>query len=240
MDIFFVSTIVLSVFIIVYAYLRGRIDLSAVFASGLVGVIALLTVGVEWIYLILTFFVLGNLVTRYKYKVKEGYGVAEKVRNYQNVFGNGGAAMVFALLYKLSEGNPVFLLGYAGAMASAAADTFATEIGEVHGSCPRMVTNLKKAVIGTNGAISCAGCLAALMGAALVSAMPYLFAGSYNKDSFFVLGTFSGFFGCYVDSWVGATLEGRSKFLDNHMTNFIGTLAGGICGVVLYLLFFKF
>jgi len=237
MDIFFISTIVLSVFIILYAYLRGRIDLSAVFASGLVGAVALFTVGVDWIYLILAFFVLGNLVTRYKYKVKEGYGVAEKVRSYRNVFGNGGAAMVFAILYKLSEGNPVFLLGYAGAMASAAADTFATEIGEVHGSCPRMVTNLKKAVIGTNGAISCAGCLAALLGAALVSSMPYLFAGSYNKDYFFVLGTISGFFGCYVDSWVGATLEGRTKFLDNHMTNFIGTLAGGACGVVLYLVF---
>jgi uncharacterized protein (TIGR00297 family) len=237
MDIFFISTILLSVFIILYAYLRGRIDLSAVFASGFVGAVALFTVGVEWIYLILAFFILGNLVTRYKYKVKEGYGVAEKVRSYRNVFGNGGAAMVFAVLYKLSEGNPVFLLGYAGAMASAAADTFATEIGEVHGSCPRMVTNLKKAVIGTNGAISCAGCLAALMGAALISYLPYFFSGSFNKYLFFVFGTFSGFFGCYIDSWVGATLEGRSKFLDNHMTNFLGTLAGGICGVALYLIF---
>ena len=237
MDIFFVSTIILSVLIILYAYLRGKIDLSAVFASGLVGAIALFTVGADWIYLILAFFVLGNLVTRYKYKVKEGYGVAEKVRSYQNVFGNGGAAMVFAILYALSGGKQVFLLGYAGALALAAADTFATEIGEVHGKCPRMVTNLKKAVIGTNGAISCAGCLASLTGAALVSSIPYLFAGSYNKDAFFVFGTLSGFFGCYVDSWVGATLEGRSKFLDNHMTNFIGTLAGGACGVVLYLIF---
>jgi uncharacterized protein (TIGR00297 family) len=236
MDIF-ISTILLSVLIILYAYLRGRIDLSAVFASGLVGAIALLTVGVEWIYLILAFFVLGNLVTRYRYKVKEGYGVAEKVRSYRNVFGNGGAAMVFALLYALSKGENVFLLGYAGAMASAAADTFATEIGEVHGRSPRMVTTLKKAAIGTNGAVSFAGCLAALLGASLVSSMPFLFAGSYNKELFFVLGTFSGFLGCYVDSWVGATLEGRSKFLDNHMTNFIGTLAGGIFGVVLYLIF---
>jgi uncharacterized protein (TIGR00297 family) len=237
MDIFFASTIVLSVLIILYAYLRGKIDLSAVFASGFVGIVALLTVGVEWIYLILAFFVLGNLVTRYNYKIKEGYGVAEKVRSYQNVFGNGGAAMVFAVLYKLSGDNPVFLLGYAGAMASAAADTFATEIGEVHGRCPRMVTTLKKAVIGTNGAISCAGCLAALLGAAMVSAMPYLFASGINKESFFVLATASGVFGCYVDSWVGAALEGRSKFLDNHMTNFIGTLSGGTCGVALYLIF---
>jgi uncharacterized protein (TIGR00297 family) len=237
MDIFFASTIALSVFIILYAYLRGRIDISAVLASGLVGAVALLTVGNQWLYLILAFFVLGNLVTRYKYKVKEGYGVAEKVRTYRNVFGNGGAAMVFAILYNLSGENPVFLMGYAGAMASAAADTFATEIGEVHGSCPRMVTTLKKAVIGTNGAISCAGCLAALLGAALVSLVPYFFSGSFNREKFLILATASGFIGCYIDSWVGATIEGKSKFLDNHMTNFIGTLSGGICGTVLYLTF---
>ncbi len=237
MDVFFAVTVFFSVLVILYAYQKGKIDYSAVIASGLVGLIALLTVGAEWIYLILAFFVLGNLVTRYRYAVKEGYGVAEKVRSYRNVFGNGGAAMVFAVLYKVSGGNNVFLLGYIGAMASAAADTFATEIGEVHGSIPRMVTNFKKAAIGTNGAISLAGCFAALAGAAMISVIPLFFDLGFNRLTFFVFGTISGLFGCYVDSIVGATLEGRSKFLDNHMTNFLGTLAGGTCALVLYLFF---
>lgn len=236
MDVFFAATVFLSVLVILYAYVKGKIDLSAVIASGLVGVITLLTVGAQWLYLILAFFVLGNLVTRYKYKVKEGYGVAEKVRSYQNVFGNGGAAMVFAVLYNLS-GNNVFLLGFVGAIASAAADTFATEIGEVHGGSPYMVTNFKKAAIGVNGAISLAGCAAALLGAAMISVIPYFFYGSFNRLSFFVLGAFSGFFGCYIDSLVGAMLEGRSRFLDNHMTNFLGTLSGGACALILYLIF---
>jgi uncharacterized protein (TIGR00297 family) len=235
MDVFFAVTVFFSVLVILYAYQKGKIDSSAVIASGLVGVVALLTVGVQ-IYLILAFFVFGNLVTRYKYRIKEGYGVAEKVRNYQNVFGNGGAAMVFAVLYKIS-GENIFLLGFIGAMASAAADTFATEIGEVHGGSPYMVTNLRKAAIGTNGAISLAGCFAALTGAAIISVIPYFFYASFDRLSFFVFGTFSGFFGCYFDSLVGATLEGRSKFLDNHMTNFIGTLAGGTFALVLYLFF---
>lgn len=237
MNHFFAGTILFSVLIIVFAYAKGKIDFSAVIASGIVGSVALLTVGPDWIYLILAFFILGNLVTRYKYKVKEGYGVAEKVRSYKNVFGNGGAALVFALLYKMSEGSPIFMLGYTGAMASAAADTFATEIGLVHGGTPRMVSSLKKAAIGTNGGITFAGCLAALLGSTLISCIPLLFNGGLDKTLFFVLGSVSGFLGCYVDSWIGATIEGKSKLLDNHMTNFIGTLAGGIFGVAFYLIF---
>jgi len=104
-----VVTVVFSVVVILYAYVKKKIDLSAAVASGVVGVAALLMVGVEWIYLILAFFVYGNLVTRYKYKVKERYGVAEKARTYRNVFGNGGAALLFAFFYAVSIGTPCSL-----------------------------------------------------------------------------------------------------------------------------------
>jgi len=51
-----------------------------------------------------------------------------------------------------------------------------------------------------------------------------------------VFGSLSGFLGCCVDSIIGAALEGRSRFFDNHMTNFLGTLAGGVFGIVFYLI----
>lgn len=50
-----VVTVVFSVVVILYAYVKKKIDLSAAVASGVVGVAALLMVGVEWIYLILAF-----------------------------------------------------------------------------------------------------------------------------------------------------------------------------------------
>jgi len=57
-------------------------------------------------------------------------------------------------------------------MASAAADTFATEIGEVHGGCPRLVTNMKKTAVGTNGGVTLVGCFAAFLGSALIAVIP--------------------------------------------------------------------
>ena len=234
MDLFTAATIVLSAAIILYAYLRKKIEFTGFAASGFVGLAALLSVGPEWLYLILAFFILGNLVTRYKYKVKEDEGLAEKSRSFKNVFGNGGAAIVYALLYRLVDNNPLFLLGFLGSMAAATADTFATEVGEAHDKQPIMVTTWKKVKRGTSGAISPTGCMAALIGAAAVSIVPSFFTIMLNKPLLFGIGTLAGCIGCTVDSFVGATIEGKSKFLDNHSTNFIGTLAGGLAAIIIY------
>ena len=235
-DLFLVYTVLLAAAAIVYAYVKGKIDLSAVAASGIIGAVALLTVGGLWLYLILAFFVAGNLVTRYRYDVKEHEGVAEKTRSFQNVFGNGGAAIVYALLYQLTGGNNLFILGFAGAMATATADTFATEIGEVHALEPRMITTFRKVRVGTSGAVSLPGSVAALAGAAIIAWIPLFFQPAFDMYRFFAAVTVSGFLGCLVDSIIGATMERKVRIIDNHMTNFIGTLFGGAFALAIYSL----
>ncbi|MEA3255750.1 MAG: DUF92 domain-containing protein [Candidatus Altiarchaeota archaeon] len=233
-DLFFLATIIFAVVVIFYAYRRKKIDFSALAASGVVGAVALLTVGVYWLYLILAFFIIGNLVTKYRYSAKESLGVAEGVRTYKNVFGNGGAATVFAILYPLTGWNPVLLLGFIGSMATATADTFATEVGGAHDREPRLITNLRKTKAGTSGAISLPGSIGALIGAATISLIPLLFTVELDKTLIFFTGTISGFIGCHVDSLIGATLE-RTRG-NTHITNFLGTLSGGITAILLYLL----
>ena len=233
-DLFFLATIIFAVVVIFYAYHRKKIDFSALAASGVVGAVALLTVGVYWLYLILAFFIIGNLVTKYRYSAKESLGVAEGVRTYKNVFGNGGAATVFAILYPLTGWNPILLMGFIGSMATATADTFATEVGGAHDREPRLITNLRKTKAGTSGAISLPGSIGALIGAAIISLIPLLFTVELDKTLIFFTGTISGFIGCHVDSLIGATIERRKG--NTHMTNFIGTLSGGITAILLYLL----
>ncbi len=182
----------------------------------------------EGVYLLLGFFVLGNLISRYKYGVKEEEGIAEGTRTFRNVFGNGGAALIYAIFYFLTK-NPLFYLGFLGAMATAGADTFATEMGEAHEKNPKLITNLKKVKIGTPGAISLAGLLGALLGAALVSLIPLAFG---KELLFLLIGTASGFLGCNLDSLIGATIERR--IIDKHMTNFLATLSGGIIAMALF------
>jgi len=80
------------------------------------------------------------------------------------------------------------------------------------------------------------GVFAAFLGSALIAVIFLFFGGFPDGVFFFVFGSLSGFLGCCVDSIIGAALEGRSRFFDNHMTNFLGTLAGGVFGIVFYLI----
>lgn len=202
----------------------GKIDFSALIASGFVGLVVIFSLLEDWplLYLVIGFFVFGNLVTKYKYSVKEGYRVAEGVRSFRNVFGNGGAATIFSILFFFT-GLPALLFAVVGSMATAMADTFATEVGQAHEKRPWLITSWKRVEVGRSGAVSIYGLIAALVGAALISSIPLLF-GRHLGVLF--IGAFAGFLGCNVDSFIGATVE--RKRLDKHLTNFIATTAGGL------------
>lgn len=229
-----IITIIISVLIILYAYIRNKINLSAVISAGIIGTIVIISVGVYWFYLVLAFFIVGNFITKYRYNEKRMRGVAEGVRTYKNVFGNGGSAMIFSLFYALVH-NPILLFGFMGAMAEAAADTFATEVGQAFEKQPRLITTLKKTRVGASGAISLHGEIAALMGAGIISSIPLLFPFDFHLKNFILaIGILSGFLGCNIDSILGATVE--KNRMDKHMINFFGTLSGGIFAMLFYLL----
>jgi len=228
-DIFFIFTVIIAISIIIYAYLKKKIDISAVLASGIVGIVVLLTLGERWnlIYLVVGFFILGNLVTKYKYSVKKKRRVAEGVRTFRNVFGNGGAATIYSLLFFLTN-SQALLSGILGAMATAAADTFATEIGQAHEKNPRLITNLKRVPVGKSGAVSVPGLIGSLLGSGAISIVPVILGSNFM---IFFIGIISGFIGCIIDSIMGATFE--RKIIDKHMTNFVATMAGGLIAVIL-------
>ena len=225
----FLITVFVAIFSILYAYWRKKIDLSAVIASGTVGFIVLFSLGDDWplIYLILAFFGVGNFITKYRYSIKRRYRVAEGVRTFRNVFGNGGAATVFSIFFFITR-LPPLLLGLLGAMATASADTFATEVGQAHEKNPRLITTLKRVKVGRSGAISIYGLTAALIGASIISIIPPFFGKSW---AILPIGTLAGFLGCLVDSFIGATIE--RKKLDKHVTNFIATTCGGLVAILL-------
>jgi len=223
--------VLVAVIIILYAYSKKKIDLTAIVATGIMGLMIIFTIEIDYLLVMISFFVLGNLVTKYKYKVKEEQGVAEGVRTFKNVFGNGASATIFALFYFLTK-DPWLQFAFVGAMATATADTFATEIGQAHEKNPKLITNFKIVKIGTPGAVSYYGIFGALIGAFLLSLVPWLLG---NGMVFLIYGTIAGFIGCFVDSFIGATIE--RNMIDKHMTNFLATLAGGIFAIGLFLFF---
>ena len=225
------SVISLIALIVLYAYKKGKIDLSAVAMTAVVGFSTFLLGGLRWIILLLLFFVFGNIASHYKKKYKRKLGCEQSVRTWINVFGNGGAALIFAVLNWLIP-NPAWFLAMCSSMVCATADTFATEIGQAHGRNPRMIHTLKKANPGVPGAVSKEGFLAAGFGALLLS-VPLLIWG--YSIGIFLLVIVCGFIGMILDSFMGATIEKR-KIIDTHQINFITTFLSGI----LFLILMKF
>jgi uncharacterized protein (TIGR00297 family) len=128
---------------------------------------------------------------------------------------------------------PLFAVGLA-ALAEAAADTVSSEVGQVLGGRPRMITTLRTVEPGTDGAISLAGTLAGLLAAGIVAAVGTL---ALRGDlSMFWISCAGAVFGLFFDSLLGATLEQRG-WLNNDAVNFLSTAsAAGFALVVLALL----
>jgi len=182
----------------------------------------------------LGFFILGSVCTRYKYEYKKRIGVEQGqsgARGYRNVFANGIFAAAAAVLYGVFA-QPIFIVLYVGCVATAAADTMASEIG-VTGGIPYMITTFEKVPIGTNGGITVTGELVAFLGGFLVSVVAL--ALHVITPWMVIICTIAGFVGTNIDSLVGATLENRG-FLGNAGTNLLATIGGGVFAVALYLM----
>jgi len=114
---------------------------------------------------------------------------------------------------------PIFAVGLVG-LAEAAADTVSSEIGQVLGGRPRMITTLRTADPGVDGAISIAGTLAGIAAGVIVALAGTL--ALRGDASLFWISTAGAIFGLLFDSLLGATLE-RRGWLNNDAVNFLST-----------------
>lgn len=217
-----------------FAYRSKTANLSGLFSIALVGIILLVFATPLWLLVMIAFFVLGSAATKYKYEYKKRIGVEQNqsgARGYKNVFANGIAATAAAILFGVFQ-EPVFVVMYVGCVATAAADTLASEIG-VTGGIPYLITTLKKVPIGTNGGVTLVGQSVALCGGLVISLVAFLL-GMITLPMVLIC-TLAGFAGTNIDSLIGATLENRG-FLGNAGTNLVATVGGGLVAVALFVL----
>ena len=183
---------------------------------------------------LLTLLVITSLSTRMGRKRKESLGTAESKRGRMasQVAANLGVATVasnaLVLSWVLKQSwlpaakilpAAVFSVGLA-ALAEAAADTVSSELGQMLSAHPRMITTLRKAEPGTDGAISLGGTAAGIVAGGLVAA-----SGAWALDlgwRMFALSWIAGVFGLFFDSLLGATLE-RRGWINNDIVNFLST-----------------
>ncbi|MDO9549945.1 MAG: DUF92 domain-containing protein [Methanoregula sp.] len=218
-----------------FAFRAKTADLSGLFSAALVGIILVVFADARWFIIMLVFFILGSVATKYKFAYKKRIGVEQGrggARGYRNVFANGIVAAAAAVLFGVFQ-QPIFIVMYVGCVATAAGDTLASEIG-VTGGIPYMITTLKKVPIGTNGGVTLVGESVALLGGLVVSLAAFVL-GVISLPLVAVC-AFAGFIGTNIDSFFGATCENRGIW-GNAGTNLIATIGGGLVAMGIFYIF---
>src|SRR5260221_54350 len=108
------------------------------------------------------------------HRIEAARGIAEEragVRGWRHAGANGGVPAFIALLAGLAAVplRDLLVLAYAGAVATAAADTCSSEVGKAYGRRTFLITSLRAVPPGTEGAISLEGTLGGLLGALMVA-----------------------------------------------------------------------
>ncbi len=251
--------------IILLSYLALRLRTlngKGAIATIVIGIAVLIGGSPSWFILVLTFFVLAAIFTRFRYSIKAQIGFAQDkggARGWPNVVANGGIVGILGVLEFISS-EPLFIAAFLGAMATAMADTIATEIGLLSKTAPRYVFNLRKTVSpGTSGGITLVGTVSSFVFATIIGVVAYsVVLLPIGISQILLIAIVAGVVGTFVDSMLGAGIQGlylsRDKnnfteirlpyskpvkgfrWIDNNVVNVMGTLVGALTAASLFLI----
>jgi uncharacterized protein (TIGR00297 family) len=197
-------------------YTRRALSRSGAVGATLIGTAVFGWGGWDWGLLLIAFFVSSSLLSRYRGQEKAS--LAEKFakgsqRDLGQTMANGGLGAVLAIGSALYP-HWLWLVAYVGAMATVNADTWATEVGVLSGTKPRLITNGQEVEVGTSGAVSRLGTFATLAGGMFIGLLAALLQlarkGEEGMGGAWLLllaGVLGGLAGSFFDSLLGATVQ---------------------------------
>lgn len=232
--------VVVTAFLGYVSYALGTASIAGALTGVLLGLVTIVYGGFGWFVVLISFYGIGALASKYRYDEKAARGVAEDnlgARGTGNVLGNSAVALAavlgFAVADQVTIPEIVFVLAFAGALSTALADTLSSEIGGLFDT-PRLITTLEPVAPGTDGAVTWQGTIAGAVGAAIVGGLTTLLLPATSPIVAGIAVAVGGVAGTIADSVFGATIEGDR--LGNQTVNFLATLVGAIVAVATGLL----
>lgn len=207
------------------SFRRRSVDASGALAGAVLGAVVFIAAGpLAW--LILAAFVISSTAfTRFHAGEKKRLTAIQQKggrRDAVQVVANGGVGMVMALLLRVTR-DPSFAVAFAASLASANADTWASEIGVLSGRTPVSPLTFRPVLRGVSGGVTMLGLAASAGGALLIAlllALESLFLprGVVGFGALLGLVTVAGLFGSLVDSLLGCTLQAQYVGADQALT----------------------
>jgi uncharacterized protein (TIGR00297 family) len=202
------------------AYWRHALTRSGVLGAMVIGTTIFGFGGLGWGLVLIFFFVSSTLLSHLRSEEKRRVA-ADKfskagARDWQQTMANGGMAALVALVWGLRRCQPRWLQGaFVGALATATADTWATEVGTLSRSQPRLITSGRRVPPGTSGGLTLRGTAATAAGGLALGAAAMLaaqwgacrHAPMRDLRCLPVIGLGTGLAGALSDSLLGATLQ---------------------------------
>jgi uncharacterized protein (TIGR00297 family) len=219
-------------------YTTGTASVEGMLSGVLLCLLTIVLGGPGWFAVLISFYGIGALSTKFRYEEKADRGVAEEnegARGTGNVLGNSAVALAAVVGFAAAPHLPVdaglFRLAFAGSLAAAMGDTLSSEIGGLFDN-PRLVVTGERVPPGTDGAVTWQGELAGVVGAALVGLLTVAVlpvAPLMGPAAAMAVVTVGGVAGMTADSLLGATVEG--DIIQNETVNLLATLMGALVSV---------
>jgi uncharacterized protein (TIGR00297 family) len=207
------------------AYALGMVSRDGALGGLVVGTLIYASLGPRGFAVLALFVVGASILTRLGYRSKQRAGTAQERggrRGAKNAFANCTVAVLCAVL-AAATGFPTFAAAFAASLGAAFADSAESEVGQVYGRTPRLITTLRRVPPGTDGAVSLPGTLAGMATATGTAAL-CLALGLLGDAGTMLLVTLAAFLGTVTDSLIGA----RFPRIGNEATNLLCTLVAAV------------
>ena len=192
------------------AHRARALSTSGAIAATAVG-IAAVSAGWGWGALLVVYFVSSTLIGRWRHAARASlvHGVTDKGgrRDAVQVLANGGVFAIAAVAWSVRP-DITLAAAAAGALAAAAADTWATSLGSRSRTAPRHLLTGISVPPGTSGGVTRFGSTAALAGAAITSAAAALVS---HDPALLAAGVIIGVTGMLADSALGGSVQARFR-----------------------------
>ncbi|CAM3805912.1 DUF92 domain-containing protein [Mesobacillus zeae] len=247
------------------AYYLSFLTLSGAVAGLATGGMVALGFGFPGLVLMGAFFISSSVLSKLKVNKKRRHfekNLHEKgsTRDWKQVAANGGIAAAAAGVGAFVTGDDIWAIIYMISLASATADTWASELGPLSKGDPVSIRGFAKVPPGTSGAVSFAGTLASFAGSMMIALLSsFLFHPGMAPV---ILVTLAGFSGSLIDTWLGAYIQALYRcgacgihtekrkhcksstrlvrgfsWLDNDAVNFFSGFGAVLFGIILLMVF---